>query len=273
MIGHDRPDHMRMRMLGPLSVTKGTTEVAPTAPKQRQVLALLLLNANRVVTMPEIMRELWPEGPPSSAVDAVHSYVMQLRRSLGGYDSARLATRERGYEMVVRSGELDFDVFTSRVHTARTALTRDELMTAAQQLHAALALWRAEPLVDVDAGPVLATAVDKIERRHLDAVSQRIGVDLRLGRHHELIGELRGLACRYPTNEQLIGHLMLALYRSGRQAGAVGAFQSLRATLAEEHGVRPSNPLDQLYVDMLASDARLELVSPPAAKQSLDLVA
>lgn len=271
MTGDVRRDDMRIRMLGPLSVTRGAMEVAPTAPKQRQVLALLLLNANRVVTIPDIMWELWPYEPPASAVAAVHSYIMQLRRSLGVYDSTRLATRDNGYEMVVRSGELDFHVFSARVRTAHTALTRDELGTAARQLHAALGLWRADALVDVDAGPILTTAVDKIERRHLDAVSQRIGVDLRLGKHHELVGELSGLVHRYPTDEQLVGHLMLALYRSGRQAGAVRAYQALRATLAEKHGMRPSQRLHQLYVDILSADQRLELASPPTARLALDL--
>jgi SARP family transcriptional regulator, regulator of embCAB operon len=273
MTGHDRSDHIRIRILGPLSVIKGTTEIAPTAPKQRQVLALLLLNANRVVTMPQMVWELWSYHPPATAVGAVHIYVMQLRRSLGAFSSARLTTHEHGYRMVVRAGELDFDVFSARVRNAQVALTRDKPMIASQQLHAALDLWRADVLVDVDAGPILATAVERIEQRRLEVVHERIRVDLRLGLHHELLGELSGLVHGHPADEQLVGHLMLALYRSGRQAGAIGAFQTLRTTLAEEHGVPPSNPLRQLYGDILSADRRLELVPPLATRLSLDLVA
>ena len=270
--GHDRQDHMRIRILGPLSVVKGTAEVAPTAPKQRQVLALLLLNANRVVTMPQMVWELWAYRPPATAVGVVHVYVMQLRRSLGSFGSARLTTHEHGYQMDVRSEELDLDVFSARVHSARVALTRNELMIASQQLHAALDLWRADVLVDVDAGPILAAAVDRIERRRLDVVRERIRVDLRLGLHHQLIGELSGLVRRHPADERLVGLLMLALYRSGRRTGAIGAFQTLRAALAEEHGVSPSNPLRQLYVDILSADRRLELAPPLETRLSLDLV-
>ncbi len=267
----DRMDHLRILILGPLSVIKGTTEVAPTAPKQRQILALLLVNANRVVTMPQVLRELWAYDQPATAVAAVHVYVMQLRRSLGGFEAARLVTREHGYQLFVRSGELDFDVFSARVHSAQVALARNELMVASDQFRAALDLWRADVLVDIEAGPILAAAVARIERRQLDIVSQRVHVDLRRGLHHELIGELSGLVHRHPAEERLTSHLMLALYRSGRQADALGAFQTLRATLVEEHGQTPSEPLRQLYIDILSADRRLEQVPPRATSLSLDL--
>jgi DNA-binding SARP family transcriptional activator len=273
IIASRRPDHLRIRILGPLSVIKSATEVAPTAPKQRQMLALLLLNANRVVTMPQVMRELWAYDPPATAVAAVHCYVMQLRRSLSMFDAPRLITCEHGYQMVVRSGELDLDVFSARVHSAQLALARDELMVASRLFRAALALWRGDALVDIEGGPILAGAVAAIERRRLDVISQRVGVDLRLGRHHELIGELSGLVHRHPTDEELISHLMLALYRSGRQAEAMAAFQALRTVLTEEHGVPPSGPLCQLHTDMLSGDRQLELVSPCATRLSLDLAA
>jgi SARP family transcriptional regulator, regulator of embCAB operon len=263
---------MRIQVLGPLSVTRGATEVAPTAPKQRQTLALLLLNANRVVTMSQVVHELWAYDPPASAVEAVHIYVMQLRRSLGVLDAERLVTREHGYQLVVRSGELDLDVFSARVHSARLALARDELTFAAGQFHAALDLWHADALVDIEPGPILTAAVAGIERRRLDVVSQRIRVELRLGLHHELIGELSGLVHRHPADENLINHLMLALYRSGRQTDALMVFHALRTTLAQEHGVSPSYPLRRLYSDILSADQRLERPAAYATRMSLDLV-
>lgn len=264
---------MRIQILGPLSVTTGAVEVAPTAPKQRQTLALLLVNANRVVTMSQVVHELWAHDPPASAVEAVHIYVMQLRRSLGVLDAERLVTREHGYQLVVRSGELDLDVFAARVRSARLALTRDELTFAARRFHAALDLWHADVLVDIEPGPILTVAVAGIERRRLDIVSQRIRVELRLGLHHELIGELRGLVHRHPANEELVSHLMLALYRSGRQADALAVFHALRTTLAQEHSVPPSSPLLRLYSDILTADQRLERPSARAARLSLDLAA
>nr|WP_225954872.1 AfsR/SARP family transcriptional regulator [Kibdelosporangium phytohabitans] len=260
-----------MQILGPLSVTTGTIEVAPTAPKQRQTLALLLVNANHVVTMSQVLHELWAYDPPASAIEAVHIYVMQLRRSLGVLDAPRLVTRQHGYQLFVQSGELDLDVFTARVASARLALTRDELTFAAGQFHSALDLWHADALVDIEPGPILASAVAGIERRRLDVVSQRIRVELRLGLHHELLSELSGLVHRHPSDEDLLSHLMLALYRSGRQVDALTAFHALRTTLAREHGVSPSDPLRRLYNSILSGDRHLEIAPVRGARLSLDL--
>jgi DNA-binding SARP family transcriptional activator len=270
--GRDRQDQLRIKILGPLSVIRGTTELAPTAPKQRQVLALLLLNANRIVTMRQLVWELWASNPPATAVGAVHIYVMQLRRSLGAANSSRLTTHERGYRLSVRPGELDLDVFAARVRDAEAALARNDLMLAAREFRSALDLWQADILVDVDAGPVLTAAITRIERSRLDVVSERIGVDLRLGLHQQLIGELSGLVYRHPADEQLTSQLMLALYRSGRQADAVAAFHALRAALAREHGGPPSNKTHQLYIDILSADQGLELAPPFAMRLSLDLM-
>jgi len=262
---------LRIQVLGPLSITRGTVEVTPTAPKQRQTLALLLLNANRVVTMSQMTQELWSYDPPPCAVGAVHIYIMQLRRSLGVLDADRLVTDDHGYQMNVRSGELDLDAFSAHEDTALAALARNDLTVAAEWFRAALDLWRADLLVDIEPGLVLAAAVAGIERHRLDVVRQRVRVDLRLGRHHELIGELSGLVRRHPADEGLVNHLMLALYRCGRQADALAAFQTLRLTLAQEYGVSPSAPLHQLYSGIIAADRQLEPAPAHATRLSIDL--
>lgn len=260
---------MRIRILGPLAVINGSAEVTPTAPKQRQVLVLLLLNANRVVATSQLIRELWAHHPPASAVAGVHTCVMELRRSLGAAAS-RLVTWGRGYRMNLRSGELDLEVVNGQLDTAREALTNDNLPAAAQEFRAALDVWQ-PGLVDVEAGPIVAPAVTRIAHERLKAVKERIDVDLRLGRHHQLIGELRGLVHEHPTDEDFVANLMLALYRCGRRADALDVLQTLRAKLAAEHGVRLPESLLGLYVDMLRADPRLDVPPNPATRLSLDL--
>jgi len=269
---------MEFGLLGPLSVIDRGSDKTPTAPKQRQMLAVLLLNANHVVSMEQFVYELWERNPPSSAIAALYTYIMQLRRTMGGRPvdddtpSGRLIRRSRGYQLEVLPGELDLDVFEDRVRAARNALARNENESAAQQLRAALGMWRAQLLVDVTTGPVLNAAIAVIERRRLDAIGQRISADLHLGRHHELIGELSALVYHHATNEDLAAQLMLALYRSGRQADALAAFHVLRRALSEDLGAAPTQRMHQLYMDILSAHPRLEMSSGTQTPLSLDLI-
>ncbi|GLZ43348.1 AfsR/SARP family transcriptional regulator [Actinokineospora sp. NBRC 105648] len=258
---------MEFGLLGPLSVTERGVDRTPTAPKQRQMLALLLFNANRVVTTVQFVDELWEFAPPPSAVAAVHTYVRQLRRTLPG---PRLITRDQGYRVEVRPGELDLAVFRARVADART--TADPAVLA-RRLRAALDLWRAALLVDVTPGPLLRGAIAAVERDRLATVCLRIDAELHLGGHHDLIGELSGLTHRHPGHEGLAAHLMTALYRSGRQADALTAFHRLGRGLAEESGSPPSPRLHRLYTDILSADPRLEGPVGLGPALSLDLVA
>jgi SARP family transcriptional regulator, regulator of embCAB operon len=272
---------MEFGVLGSLFVLNNGVDVTPTAPKQRQMLALLIFNANRVVSIAQFVAELWGPAPPSSAVDAVHTYIMQLRRTLRGTsaDTRRLITRERGYELVVRPGELDLDVFTDRVRLARTTLARGDhdaagrlrCAAAAGQLRGALDLWRSSVLVDVFVGPILGPATATIEDDRITATAQRIEAELRLGRHNELVGELSGLVYCHPANEDLVAHLMVALYRSGRPADALAAYCRLRDVLAREHGTSPSDRLSRLHLNILTMDPTLEAPAP-SIRSSLDLV-
>lgn len=266
---------MEFSLLGPLSVIDRGSDRTPTAPKQRQMLAMLLLNANHVVSMEQFIYELWERNPPSSSIAAVYTYIMQLRRTLHrrpGTRPGRLIRRSQGYQLEVRPGELDLDVFEDRVRVARNALARNENESAAQQLHAALGMWRAPVLVDVTAGPVLHAAIAMIERKQLDAIGQRISADLHLGRHHELIGELSALVYHHATNEDFAAQLMIALYRSGRQADALATFHLLRRALSEDLGVVPTQRMHQLYMDILSAHPRLEISSGAQTPLSLDLI-
>jgi DNA-binding SARP family transcriptional activator len=269
---------MEFLVLGPLSVIRDGVNLAPTAPKQRQLLALFLVNANRPVSMSQVVTELWEYVPPPSAVAAVHTYVMQLRKALHHPASDKealatpLTTLEQGYRLDVRTGELDLHAFTDRTAVARMSLVDGDHEAAARQLRVALGMWRGKVLADVTAGPLLQDAIDLAERRYLEAVTWRVEAELHLGRHHELVGELRALVHRYPCDETLAGHLMLALYRSGRQADALAAFNALRHALTSEYRLSPADELLQLYLDILSGHPRLESPTAASSLLSLDLV-
>jgi DNA-binding SARP family transcriptional activator len=240
---------MQMRVLGPLSVVDDDgRERVPSAPKQKQVLGLLLLNANRVVSVSTLVEELWDGGPPAGSVAVIHTYMRQLRRVM----RCRLTTREGGYHLGVRSAELDVAVFENELRVAALEQAHGKDEPAAQRLRVALNGWRAPVLADVLTGPVLRQATTAIERRHWGALITRCRAELRLGLHRELIGELSALAQRYPADEEVAMLLMLALYRAGRRADALVSFHQLRAALREDHRVSPSLRLHQLYGDILS---------------------
>ncbi|WP_449486217.1 AfsR/SARP family transcriptional regulator [Streptomyces avidinii] len=260
-----------------MCVTENGEDRTPTAPKHRQMLALLLMNANHVVSMAQFVEELWEYSPPPSAVAAVHTYVMQLRRILQGGDPAtatacRLVTRDQGYVLHVQDGELDLQAYERQVRAGRAALEAGNLEAGALQIRTAHALWAGQGPVDAPAGPLLRAALAAIERDRLEAIVQRVSAELRLGRHHQLLAELCALVHQDPANEQLTGQLMLALYRSGRQADALAAFHRLRHTLREELGTSPGRSIHHLITDILAGHPRLEPPTEGELRLSLDAV-
>ncbi|MHA6757938.1 AfsR/SARP family transcriptional regulator [Streptacidiphilus sp. PAMC 29251] len=258
-----------------MSVTENGRDRTPSAPKHRQMLALLLMNANHVVSMAQLTEELWEYNAPPRAVAAVHTYVMQLRRILHDgpppVAAGRLTTCERGYLLEVREHELDLHAYERQVRSGLLALDRGELRAGAGQIRAAHAMWNGQGLIDAPTGPLLCAALATLEHDYRYALVQRVDAELRLGRHHRLLAELCALVHQDPINEELTGRLMLALYRSGRQADALVAFHRLRRTLREELGESPNHSLHRLITDMLAGHPRLE---PPATSepQSLDVV-
>ncbi|MEU6584042.1 AfsR/SARP family transcriptional regulator [Nocardia sp. NPDC046763] len=272
---------IKFGVLGSLQCCIDGVGAVPSAPKQRQLLALLLMNANRVISADYCIEELWESAPPSSASSTLQTYVMQLRKCLGEHSSnldrgeSRLETRERGYLLHVGPGEFDVDVFEDKVRLARLALAAEDDDSADSALRAALAVWRGPVFTDIKPGPVLTMWATSLNEVRLSILEHRIEVDLRLGRHRELIGELSGMVQRSPLLESLHAHLIIALYRSGRQAHALQVYERLRHRLAEELGLEPTPALQQLHHKVLRSAP--ELAPPPtivaASRYSAELIA
>jgi DNA-binding SARP family transcriptional activator/tetratricopeptide (TPR) repeat protein len=242
---------MEFRLLGPLEAAEQDRLLALGALKQRALLAVLMLNANDVVPVERLIDEVWGESPPATVGKSVQVYVSRLRRQLG---DGRLVTRAPGYLLRVEAGELDLERFERLVAEAASADPR----RAARLLREALALWRGPPLADLAYEPFAQSHIARLEELRQLAVEQRIEAELATGRHAELIGELEALVSEHPLRERLRGQLMLALYRSGRQADALAAFRSARAALVEELGIEPGRELRELQQAVLRQDAKLD---------------
>ncbi|MFE7314472.1 BTAD domain-containing putative transcriptional regulator [Streptomyces sp. NPDC057555] len=256
---------MIAQVLGTFDVRVDDTLVVPTAPKPRKVLALLVLHANHVVSTPALMRELWGEHPPSSAATTLQTYILLLRKLLasalgGDMDEAKrqLSTCQGGYKLRMPCDAVDLHAFEELCRSGRQALARGDNENAARTLRAALDLWRDDALVDVAAGPLLDVAVVRMRESRLGALEQRIEADLRLGRHHEILGELSALVAEFPLNENLHAQLMLALYRSGRKAQALGVYHRLRTAFVNDLGLDPSLRVHEMHQAILASEPSLD---------------
>ncbi len=242
---------MEFGILGPLELEDDGRSVALPAAKHRALLAILLLHANELVSSDRLIEELWAGQPPPSARKTLQTYVSKLRQVLGG---AALVTRPAGYELRVEPGRLDLHRFERLVAESREAAPRE----AAAKLRDALALWRGPALADIAYEPFAQAEIARLEELRLSALEERIEADLALGRHRELAGELEALITEEPLRERLRGQLMLALYRSGRQAEALDAYRRARQTLVEELGIEPSPALQQLERRILAQDPELD---------------
>ncbi|CAL9327123.1 Transcriptional regulatory protein EmbR (plasmid) [Streptomyces sp. enrichment culture] len=257
---------MKIRILGPLAIAPIGTVSARLAPKPRKILALLLLNANRIVSTASLMTELWGETPPKSATTTLQTYVLHLRKALGALwdvelpDIAKnvLTTHTNGYMLSVPPGTVDLHVYDELVAAGRRAMDEGEIEGGAACFAEALALWSGPPLADVPIGRLLEAEVMRLEEDRLGILEDRIAVDLRLGRHHQLLGELTSLSVQQPFHEGLHEKFMLALYRSGRRHQALDVYQRLRTSLVNELGIDPSPQLQRLHQSVLASDPRLD---------------
>ncbi|MBM7774148.1 DNA-binding SARP family transcriptional activator [Actinokineospora baliensis] len=252
---------MQVNVLGPLLVTCDTASAAPSATKPKQVLALLALRANTVVSTGRLIEELWGGRPPASAVVTVQTYVLRLRRLLTPLSDTPirsiLTTASGGYSL--RLEHLDHERFRQRAALGSDALAEGDAARAASLLHGALALWRGPALADVRVGRLLEGHVATLEQERLSVVEQRIDADLRLGRHLGILGELSSLTRDLPLHENLHGQYMLALYRAGRRYQALEVFHRLRQALVEELGLSPTGWVEQVHQAILASDE----VGPP----------
>ena len=244
---------MDFRILGPVEVRQEGRSLPLGAGHQRALVALLALEANRVVSTDRLIDGLWGEEPPPTALAALQGHVSGLRRTLG---ADVVETRRPGY--VLRAGPEDVDVarFDRLREEARAALDRGDAEAAATGLRAALELWRGEPLADVASAPFAVAEAARLEDLRLGAIEDRIDADLALGAAGGLIGELERLVAGHPLRERLRGQLMVALYRSGRQAEALDAYRAARRALVTELGIEPGPALRDLERRVLEHDPR-----------------
>ena len=255
---------MEFRILGPLEVVGDGRPLSIGGGSQRALLALLLLHANEVVSSDRLMDELWTGKPPGSGVAALQVRISQLRKALGR-DAVRVETKPPGYVLRVAQDELDLSRFSRLLEEADGA----DPAVASGKLGEALALWRGAPLADLAYESFAQAAIGRIEELRLAALERRIDADLALGRHAELVGEVEELAARHPLRERLHGQLMLALYRSGRQAQALEAYQLTRRALVDGLGIEPSPALQELEQAILRQDPELALVGTPVLERSI----
>ena len=240
-------------LLGPLVVRCGGVVLPVPRGRQRAVLAVLLLNAGRVVSVGEIAETLWGPAPLPSASATVRNYVKRLRRVLRDADRARIVTRSPGYLIRVDRGELDVARFEALLERARNAARGGSWEAAADQVREALALWRGEPLADVESEALALREVPRLAELRLQAAELRIDAELRLGRHGVVIAELERMVAAHPLREHLHALLMLALYHDGRQAEALAAYQHARRVLVDELGAEPGAELRELHRQILTT--------------------
>ena len=254
---------MEFRILGPLEVVDDEQRrIRLPGPKTRALLAELLINANQVVSVDRLVEAVWGEDAPETAAKTLQTYVLQLRKAVEpgrapGTTGEVLLTRDSGYLLAVQPEQVDALRFQCLVEEGREALSASEPERAAAALAAGLALWRGPALADVASGSLAQPEAIRLEELRLAALEDRIEADLAVGRR-ELVGELEQLVARHPLRERLWGQLMVALYRSGRQADALRAFQRARAVLIDELGIEPGPELRRLEAAVLAQDPALD---------------
>jgi DNA-binding SARP family transcriptional activator len=255
---------MEFRILGPLEVADGDRLVPLSAAGQRALLTMLLLHANEVVSADRLVDALWPSDPPPSGAAALQVRISHLRKALG--PAARLiVTRPPGYLIEVGRSELDLYRFEELVESA----DRADPAESAASLRDALALWRGSALADVAYEEFAQPAIARLEELRVSALERRIEADLALGRHADLVGELEGLVAEHPLRERLRCQLMLALYRSGRQAEALASFQAARGRLVDDLGIEPGPALRQLELAILRQDPSLDLAGTDVPERSI----
>lgn len=257
-------DGLDFLILGALEARRDGRLLNLGGVRQRGVLALLLLHPNETISGDRLIDELWADDPPRDAVAALQAHVSRLRKLLepdhGGAPSV-LVTSAGGYRIVVGPEALDLLRFERLVDDGRRMLDSGDTPAAADVLGEALGLWRGRPLADLEAEAFAEQPIRDLDELWLDAVELRIDADLANGRHADLTRELAALTRRHPVRERLRAQLMLALYRSGRQAEALEAFADLRRTLVEERGLEPGPDVRALQEAILRQDAGLELRS------------
>jgi ABC-type transport system substrate-binding protein/DNA-binding SARP family transcriptional activator len=249
------------RVLGPLEVWSNGAPVKIGGARQRALLAMLLLNANRVVSREQLIDDLLNDARPETADHTLRLQISRLRSVVNqpGAPEPRLVRQPPGYLLRVDHGEIDLDVFEELLARAQRAADAGDHDLASRTLGEAEALWRGRPLADLESKPFAQIEVERLAEMRLVATEDRIDADLTLGRHRRLVPELERLVAEHPLRERVRGQAMLALYRSGRQADALAAYRAGRAQLVDQLGVEPGPALRALECTILRQDAALEV--------------
>ncbi|WP_246002334.1 AfsR/SARP family transcriptional regulator [Allorhizocola rhizosphaerae] len=261
-----KPAQLVFKILGPLEVSGPSGPVRIPPGRQEMILASLLLEANRIVSTDHLVDLIWDEEPPETARTQVQICVSRLRKSFtdAGID-ASLATRPPGYILQTAEDQLDLNVFHGRVAEARVLIKEGRNAEAAELLRAAVALWRGRCLSGISS-ETLRTKALRLDEDRLTAIETYLDLELELGRHHQLVAEIGWLVHEHPLRERLRGQLMLALYRSGRQAEALETYRAGRDLLIEELGLEPGEELRLLETAILSGDTALLLERGPARR-------
>jgi len=249
-------EDLSFRLLGTFEVERDGQQVELGGQKQRAVLAILCMNAGHVVSIDSLVDLLWGEEPPKTAVTSLQNFISQLRKALG---VNAVVTKSPGYVLQVDPARVDINEFERLVREARSLEPAD----AAKKLEQALELWRGSPLAEFAFEPFAETEIARLEELRLTAVEDRIQTDLDSGLSSELVAELEALVRDNPVRERPRGQLMLALYRSGRQAEALQAYQDARRTLVDELGIEPTRALQELHASILRQESALQPQAVP----------
>jgi WD40 repeat protein/DNA-binding SARP family transcriptional activator len=245
------------RILGPLEVVRDEELVALGAAQQRALLAVLVLQGGKPVSIDQLIDELWGDRGPATAAKTVQVYVSQLRKALG---ADAIVTQGRGYRLAIEPEQVDAVRFDALRSEGRRALSDGDAARAKDRLCSALGLWRGDALADFAYEPFAQAAIGRLREAHLGALEDRIDADLALGGDEELIGELESLIASNPLQERLRGQLMMALYRAGRQAEALSAYRQTSELLRDELGLEPSRSLQELERSILEQDIALDTI-------------
>jgi DNA-binding SARP family transcriptional activator len=263
---------MDFRILGPLEVLEDGRRLELAGSKSRALLALLLLHANETVTRDRLIDELWGEHPPGGAAKTLQMHVSRLRKALTSHDATGspgpIVTREAGYELTIDPDDLDASRFERLVSEARGELAAGRAEPAVARLEAALALWRGAPLGDLAYESFAQAETARLDDLRVAALEQLIDAKIALGRHADVVEQLDVLIREHPYREGLRAQLMLALYRSDRQAEALQAYQDARRALVDELGIEPGERLRELERAILAQDASLQLELAPGPENA-----
>ncbi|MFC9975613.1 BTAD domain-containing putative transcriptional regulator [Spirillospora sp. NPDC127200] len=240
------------RMSGPLEVWADSRMTSFAARREMVVLGILLLEPNRLVTTDRLVAAVWDRCPPHTAARQIQTCAWRLRRALAEAGVAKdvIVTQRGGYSIALAPGERDADVFEAELGHADTALLRDDLPEAVSRLRGALSVWRGPILAGVT-GSVVRAHAERWDERRQYAMEKRFELELRLGRHHEVVGDLRVSVSDEPLRERLRALLMIALHRSGRTSEALEVYRSGRRTLIEREGIEPGRTLQAVHHSIL----------------------